>query len=106
MPDVKLPLSGDVTQTLFPWTNALTINLGQSADPAVERDALSVASYGRQLGRIGVPAHDRSIEAGRLQREANRRADQPRTDDGNPLHRAPSCFARRRCVNARARSPR
>jgi hypothetical protein len=53
MPDVKLPLSGDVTQTLFPWTNALTINLGQSADPAVERDALSVASYGRQLGRIG-----------------------------------------------------
>ena len=47
--DVHLPLSGNVTQTFFP----LTINLGRSSDPAAEQDALSVASYGRQLGRIG-----------------------------------------------------
>jgi hypothetical protein len=46
--DVQLPLSGNVTQTFFP----LTINLGRSANSATERDALSVASYGRQLGRI------------------------------------------------------
>ena len=47
--DVHLPLSGNVTQTFFP----VTINVGRSADPAAEQDALSVASYGRQLGRIG-----------------------------------------------------
>jgi hypothetical protein len=53
MPDVKLPLSGDVTQTFFPWTNYFTINVGESSDPAIEKDALTVASYGKQLGRIG-----------------------------------------------------
>jgi len=46
--DVQLPLSGNVTQTFFP----LTINLGRSASQATEKDALTVASYGRQLGRI------------------------------------------------------
>jgi hypothetical protein len=46
--DVQLPLSGSVTQTFFP----LTINLGRSASQATEKDALTVASYGRQLGRI------------------------------------------------------
>lgn len=49
MPDFKLPLSGNVTQSIFP----LTINVGQSSNPAVEEDAISVASYGKQLGRIG-----------------------------------------------------
>jgi hypothetical protein len=52
MTDFNLPLSGAVTQT-FPWTNYFTINLGQSSNPEIEREALSVASYGKQLGRIG-----------------------------------------------------
>jgi hypothetical protein len=47
--DVHLPLSGNVTQTFFP----VTINLGRSSSQATEKDALSLASYGRQLGRIG-----------------------------------------------------
>jgi hypothetical protein len=52
MSDLNLPLSGPVTQT-FPWTNYFTINVGQSSDPNMEKAALSVASYGKQLGRIG-----------------------------------------------------
>jgi hypothetical protein len=63
MPDFKLPLSGDVTQTINPWTwffnpvgsqvGLFNINLGTSSDPAVENRVLSdVASYGKQLGRI------------------------------------------------------
>jgi hypothetical protein len=51
MTDFNLPLSGAVTQT-FPWS-IFTINLGESSNPAIEKDALSVASYGKQLGRIG-----------------------------------------------------
>jgi hypothetical protein len=47
--DVQLPLSGNVTQTFFP----ITVNLGRSGSQATEKDALSIASYGRQLGRIG-----------------------------------------------------
>jgi hypothetical protein len=46
MAAIRLPLSGDVTQTF-------NINIGESSDPATERDALCVASYGKQLGRIG-----------------------------------------------------
>lgn len=62
MPQVKLPLSGDVTQFMVPWTNffsgaqfsAVTVNMGRSADPKFEQEVLEeVASYGRQLGRIG-----------------------------------------------------
>jgi hypothetical protein len=64
MPVFKLPLSGDVTQTIAPWTAFLSpigsqfglinINMGQSSAPEVEQDALTdVGSYGRQLGRIG-----------------------------------------------------
>ena len=49
---VNLPLSGSVSQTFAPWMN-FTVNLGQSTNPAVEKDALWVASYGKQLGRIG-----------------------------------------------------
>jgi hypothetical protein len=46
MPDFRLPLSGDVTQTF-------NINLGTSSDPAIEKQVLSdQASYGKQLGRI------------------------------------------------------
>lgn len=46
--DVQLPLSGAVTQSFFP----ITVNVGRSGDQATEKDVLSVASYGRQLGRI------------------------------------------------------
>jgi len=68
--DLNLPLSGPVTQT-FPWANYFTINVGQSSDPEMEKAALSVASYGKQLGRIGdalivllrhVPLHNLSHE--------------------------------------------
>lgn len=63
MPDVRLPLSGDVIQAINPWQwmwNAtggqyglVNINLGQSADPALERQILDeVGSYGRQIGRL------------------------------------------------------
>ena len=58
MPDFKMPLSGNVTQTINPWTAffnpVLNINLGNSSNPKVEEEVLSdVASYGKQLGRIG-----------------------------------------------------
>ena len=62
MPTFKLPLSGDVVQSINPFTAFMTggqfglvnINLGQSSAPAVEGDVLSdVATYGKQLGRIG-----------------------------------------------------
>jgi hypothetical protein len=62
MPAFKLPLSGDVVQSINPFTAFMTggqfglinINLGQSSEPKVEEDVLSdVASYGKQLGRIG-----------------------------------------------------
>jgi hypothetical protein len=57
----KLPLSGDVVQSINPFTAFMTggqfglinINMGQSSQPDVEADVLSdVASYGKQLGRI------------------------------------------------------
>lgn len=59
----RAPFSGDVTQSINPWTwmsqlvgnqFGLNINLGQSSEPALERLILDeVGSYGRQLGRIG-----------------------------------------------------
>jgi hypothetical protein len=64
MPMFKLPLSGDVVQSISPWTafmspignqfGLINITMGQSSEPEVEKDVLSdVASYGKQLGRIG-----------------------------------------------------
>lgn len=62
MPSVRLPLSGDVSQTLDPltWTSSggqigfFNIDLGSSADPQAERQIIAeVGSYGRQIGRIG-----------------------------------------------------
>ncbi len=64
MPTFKMPLSGDVVQSINPWTAFLSpigsqfgvvnINLGQSSAPAVEEQVLTdVASYGKQLGRVG-----------------------------------------------------
>ena len=63
MPVFRLPMSGNVTQTINPWTwffnpvgsqvGLVNIELGQSSNPAVEEEILSdVASYGKQLGRI------------------------------------------------------
>jgi hypothetical protein len=64
MPTFKLPLSGDVVQSINPWTayfsqsgsqfGLVNIALGQSSEPKVEAEVLSdVASYGKQLGQIG-----------------------------------------------------
>ncbi|TDX63980.1 MULTISPECIES: hypothetical protein [unclassified Methylosinus] len=64
MANFKLPLSGDVAQTINPWTavfspyggqfGLININLGRSSAPQVEEDVLAdVGSYGKQLGRIG-----------------------------------------------------
>jgi hypothetical protein len=61
MPTFKLPLSGDVVQSINPFTAFMTggqfglinISMGQSSEPEVEGEVLSdVASYGKQLGRI------------------------------------------------------
>ncbi len=46
MAAIRLPLSGDVTQTF-------NINLGESSNPDIEKEAICKASYGMQLGRIG-----------------------------------------------------
>ena len=62
MPTFKLPLSGDVVQSINPFTAFMTggqfglinITLGQSSEPRVEAEVLSdIATYGKQLGRIG-----------------------------------------------------
>ena len=62
MPIFKLPLSGDVVQSINPFAAFMTggqfglvnITLGQSSEPKVEAEVLSdVATYGKQLGRIG-----------------------------------------------------
>jgi hypothetical protein len=58
----RLPLSGNVWQDINPfrWVTGrigqfslFSVNLGRSANPDVEEAILDVASYGRQLGRIG-----------------------------------------------------
>ena len=64
MPDFRLPLSGDVTQAINPWTwflhaagsqiGLVNINLGKSSDPVLERCIIEdVGTYGRQIGQIG-----------------------------------------------------
>jgi hypothetical protein len=66
MPVFKLPLSlsGDVVQSISPWTafmspmgsqfGLINVTLGQSSAPEVEGDVLSdVGTYGKQLGQIG-----------------------------------------------------
>ena len=55
MGNVRLPLSGNVTQDISPFRNSvfswLTVNMGQSSAPDVEAAVLERHSYGRQLGR-------------------------------------------------------
>lgn len=56
------PLSGDVSQSILPWTwmthatgqwGLVNINLGRTPDPEGERRILEQAgSYGHQLGRL------------------------------------------------------
>lgn len=64
MPDFRLPLSGDVSQTINPWNwffrsvgsqfGLINISLGKSSDPVLEHQILNdVGSYGRQIGQIG-----------------------------------------------------
>jgi hypothetical protein len=64
MPNFRLALSGDVTQTINPWNwffrtigsqlGLININLGKSSYPALEEQILNdVGSYGRQIGQIG-----------------------------------------------------
>lgn len=63
MPVFKLPLSGDVVQSINPITSLFSptgsqyglvnITVGQSSAPEVEKDVLSdVGSYGKQIGQI------------------------------------------------------
>ncbi len=58
MPAFRLPLSGNVTQSINPWTmlfnpvgsqvGLVNIDLGQSSQPEVEQEVLTdVASYGK-----------------------------------------------------------
>ena len=60
----SMPLSGDVTQAINPWSwtfgsatsqlGLVNINLGRSGNPQVEQEVLDeVGSYGKQLGCIG-----------------------------------------------------
>ncbi|WP_173766509.1 hypothetical protein [Nitrogeniibacter mangrovi] len=52
-PQVFLPLSGSVAQHIEPDTNWFIDTIGPEAgDAAIEREAVGVASYGRQLGLI------------------------------------------------------
>ncbi len=62
MASVRLPLSGNVSQAIWtafmsPFgnqTGLININVGRSSAPDVEEQVLNeVASYGKQLGRIG-----------------------------------------------------
>lgn len=64
MPDFRLPLGGDVVQSITPWTgffsnlgnnfSLFSLNLGRSSNPQIEQQVLDeVGSYGKQLGRIG-----------------------------------------------------
>jgi hypothetical protein len=61
---LRMPLSGDVVQSINPFTaffspigsqfGVININLGRSSDPGTEQEILSdVGTYGRQIGRIG-----------------------------------------------------
>ena len=63
MPVFKLPLSGDVVQSINPFTafmspmgsqvGLVNITIGQSSAPEIEQDILSdVGSYGKQIGQI------------------------------------------------------
>lgn len=61
MPVFKLPLSGDVVQSIYPsffsptggQFGLVNVTVGQSSAPEVEKDVLSdVAGYGKQIGQV------------------------------------------------------
>jgi hypothetical protein len=62
MATMKLPLTGDVSQFIAPWSwfvrqagqiGLININVGNTPAPEVEAQVLDeVGSYGRQLGRL------------------------------------------------------
>ena len=63
MPRLMLPLSGNVNQVINPWNwmwqstggqfGLINIDMGQSADPALEQKILDdVGTYGRQIGQL------------------------------------------------------
>ncbi|WP_298355230.1 hypothetical protein [Rhodoblastus sp.] len=87
MPTFKLPLSGDVVQSINPmtWWNSpvgsqfglVNINLGRSGNPKVEEDLLSdFGSYGRQIGRLAdaLAVLARHFEKEMLRTEEGRKA--------------------------------
>jgi hypothetical protein len=51
MPDFRLPLGGDVTQTIAPWTSffsnicnnfsLFSLNLGRSSNPDIEQEVIA-----------------------------------------------------------------
>jgi hypothetical protein len=64
MSEFRLPLSGDVSRTINPWTwfcrsvggqfGLININLGKSPDPVLEeRIRADAGTSGRQIGQIG-----------------------------------------------------
>jgi hypothetical protein len=64
MSEFRLPLSGNVNQTINPWTwmfssvgsqfGLININMGQSSDPELEAEILDkVGTYGKQIGQLG-----------------------------------------------------
>jgi hypothetical protein len=60
MATFSLPLSGNVTQSILPWTwnvgqyGLINVEVGASENTAAEKAILDyVGSYGKQLGRIG-----------------------------------------------------
>jgi len=64
MAEFRLPLSGNVNQTINPWTwmfssvgsqfGLINVNLGQSSDPELEAQILDqVGTYGKQIGQLG-----------------------------------------------------
>ena len=76
MPAFKLPLSGDVVQSINPFTAFMTggqfglinINLGQSSEPKVEEDVLS-----------DVPSKEEIIESAQSAQDVL--AEQPSVDE-------------------------
>jgi hypothetical protein len=64
MPDLRFPLSGNVSQTINPWTwhipyagnplGLVNITPGNAGNPAAEMKILDEAgTYGKQLGQTG-----------------------------------------------------
>lgn len=60
MATFRLPLSGNVTQSILPWTwnvgqyGLINVEVGASENTDAEKAILDyVGSYGKQLGRIG-----------------------------------------------------